>query len=116
MARFHVKVPDSLEAGAYANALAVWHTPYEFTLDFGVMLPSQPDPNGNPVIPIRVVSRVKVPPTRLADFIDALTKNLQNYEAQFGPAPKPTPGQLRIEIPDDISSLFPEEADDGEDE
>lgn len=30
--RFDSEMPDELQAGAYANLLNVWHTPYEFTL------------------------------------------------------------------------------------
>lgn len=116
MPTFNFRVPDDLEGGAYSNVLTIWHTPYEFTLDYGVMLPSMQDDQGNVVVPTRVVARVKIAPSRMADMIDAMTQNLQRYEAQFGPIPAPIPGQLRIEIPDDISSLFPEETEDGEDE
>ena len=38
---FALQVPDALEGGVYSNLVAVWHTPYEFTLDFAVMLPTQ---------------------------------------------------------------------------
>ncbi len=38
---FDVRVPGELEAGAYANFMAVWHTPHEFTLDFAVTQPAQ---------------------------------------------------------------------------
>ena len=34
---FALQVPDALEGGVYSNLVAVWHTPYEFTLDFAVM-------------------------------------------------------------------------------
>jgi hypothetical protein len=113
-ATFNFRVPDEQEAGAYSNVMTVWHTPFEFTFDFAVMLPSAQDSQGNIVVPARVVARVKVPPTAMADIIDAMTKNLQLYEAQFGPTARPIPGQLRIEIPDDISSLFPEDDENGE--
>jgi hypothetical protein len=35
------EVPDDLVAGAYSNVMGVWHTPYEFTLDFGVFQPAR---------------------------------------------------------------------------
>ena len=34
---FALQVPDALEGGVYSNLVTVWHTPYEFTLDFAVM-------------------------------------------------------------------------------
>ena len=55
-----------MEAGAYANGLAIWHTPHEFTFDFFVS--SQPpvearNAEGELVIraPHRQVARVRVP-------------------------------------------------------
>jgi hypothetical protein len=36
-----LQVPEDLEGGTYSNFLAVWHTPYEFTLDFAVLQPPQ---------------------------------------------------------------------------
>jgi hypothetical protein len=113
---FAFRVPDDQEAGAYSNILVVWHTPYEFTFDFGVMLPVQQDPSGDVTVPARVVARVKIPPSRISDILKAMTENLQRYEAQFGPVPQPSQGTLNIEIPDDISSLFPTEDENEEDE
>ena len=34
-----VFVPSEHECGTYSNYLVAWHTPFEFTLDFGVTLP-----------------------------------------------------------------------------
>lgn len=113
MATFNFRVPDNQEAGVYSNAMTVWNTPYEFTMDFGVMLPSALDEQGNLVVPTRVVARVRVPPSAMAGYIEAMTKHLRKYEADYGPVSQPIPGQLQIEIPDDISSLLP---DDGEEE
>jgi hypothetical protein len=39
-----VFVPPETEGGIYANFLATWHTPYEFTLDFAAtQRPEVPD-------------------------------------------------------------------------
>ncbi len=32
--QFAFEVPDQIAAGVYSNVVAVWHSPYEFTLDF----------------------------------------------------------------------------------
>ena len=72
---FQIQVPNDLEAGVYANFLSVWHTAYEFTLDFGVTQPPQvdaDDPDGPVRVECRVVSRVKIPVTVLCDVLRAL--------------------------------------------
>ncbi len=59
---FHFYAPPDAETGVYANMLAVWHTAYEFTLDFAATQPPQPtnpeDPESPAVVPCRIVSRV----------------------------------------------------------
>lgn len=98
MTDFQIRVPDELEAGAYANFLSVWHTGHEFTLDFCVTLPPQTeqDPEtGQAVVavPARVSARVKVPPTLAFDIIRALNDNLGKYEDKFGLIRKPGDAQ-----------------------
>jgi hypothetical protein len=87
-------VPDALEGGVYSNLVAVWHTPYEFTLDFAVMMPTQvatPAEGGEavPVIPARVVARVKIPPATVFEVMRALSHNERRYEENIGPIPRP---------------------------
>jgi hypothetical protein len=83
---FEITVPDELEGGVYANVLNVWHTPYEFTLDFGVLGPAREPPDEDePIkVPVRVTSRVRVPPTILFDILRALNQNMTTYEMTFG--------------------------------
>jgi hypothetical protein len=84
----------ALEAGSYANGLAIWHTLHEFTFDFFVS--SQPPQeartaDGEVVIraPHRLVARVRVPPTSLFDIIRTISQNLAMYEQKFGPIRTP---------------------------
>ena len=84
----------ALEAGVYANGLAIWHTPHEFTFDFFVS--SQPPveartAEGELVIraPHRQVARVRVPPTSVFDIIRTISQNLALYEQKFGPIRTP---------------------------
>ena len=91
---FALQVPDALEGGVYSNLVAVWHTPYEFTLDFAVMLPTQmvtPPDGGEPVrvTPARVVSRVKIPPATVFELMQALSQNEHHYIENIGPIPRP---------------------------
>ncbi len=83
------RVDPALEAGAYANALAIWHTPHEFTFDFLVSSePPQPaaTDEGETVIvaPHRLVARVRIPPTAVFDIIRTINQNLTMYEQSFG--------------------------------
>ena len=91
-----IEVPAELEGGTYSNVLNVWHTAYEFTLDFGVMqtvAPQNDDPEAPLHVPVRVVSRVRIPVTLLFEVLKALNTNMTNYEAAFGPITEPRPPQ-----------------------
>ena len=61
----------------------MWHTAYEFTLDFAVTEPAQPV-EGGVKVPCRVVARVKVPVTLIFEVLKALNANMTQYEATYG--------------------------------
>jgi len=93
--------PD-LQAGAYANALAIWHTAHEFTFDFLVSSePPQParTEDGEEVIraPHRLVARIRIPPTAVFDIIRTVSQNLTLYEQRFG----------QIRLPGAQAPLYP---------
>jgi Protein of unknown function (DUF3467) len=62
-ARLEVYVPPEHEGGVYANVVGVWHSAYEFTLDFCVAQPArrEEEAEDSVVIPCRVVSRCAFP-------------------------------------------------------
>ena len=102
VAEFNVRVPDSIEAGVYANLLSIWHTAYESTLDFSVSLPvEQTEEPVGIVIPARVVARVKVPPTIVFDMIRAIGETLTGYESLFGSIRRPG-NTDPLPFPDDL--------------
>ena len=86
-----IDVPPELEGGTYANVLNVWHTAYEFTLDFGVMqqVGEPEDADAALQVPVRVVSRVRIPVTLLFQVLKALNTNMTGYESTFGPIREP---------------------------
>lgn len=91
---FETHADPSLEAGSYANALAIWHTGHEFTFDFLVSsTPPQPGrgDQGEEVIraPHRLVARVRIPPTAVFDIIRTINENLTMYERRFGQIRRP---------------------------
>ena len=91
--QLQVQVPDDLQGGVYANMAAVWHTPYEFTLDFAVLQPPMADDEGNQVVPARVVARVKFPPSQIFQLLQAINGNMTAYEEQFGAITDPSAQQ-----------------------
>ena len=84
-------VPPDLEAGVYANFLGVWHSAYEFTLDFATTQPARPaeDDPERTVMPVLVSSRVKIPVTLIFDVVRALNENMTRYEDTFGEINRP---------------------------
>lgn len=91
---FELHADPSVVGGVYANALAVWHTAHEFTLDFMVNSnPPQPaqTPEGETVIsaPHQLMARVRIPPGAVFEIIRAINENMTNYERVFGPIRRP---------------------------
>jgi hypothetical protein len=87
--QIQIQVPDDLQAGVYANMALVWHTPFDFTLDFAALQPTVPDAAGEPVTPARVVARVKFPPSQIFQLLQAINANMTKYEEAFGPITAP---------------------------
>jgi hypothetical protein len=77
----------------YANIIAVWFSPYEFGLDWGLTDPVQPEDPDDPTsplrIPVSVVTRVRVPTGLLFDVLRALNDAMTRYEAIFGEIRRP---------------------------
>ena len=90
----NLQVRPDLEPGVYANLAAVWHTQFDFTLDFAVLgLPE--DVEGKSVIRAPVVARVKIPTSVIFQIAQAIATNVDNYEREFGrltPPPNEHPG------------------------
>ena len=70
-----IHIDPSEEAGRYANAATIMHSPTEFIFDFLMMLPGDRR---------RVVSRVLTSPNHAKQFSQALMENLNRYEALYG--------------------------------
>jgi Protein of unknown function (DUF3467) len=89
----NVEVPPEQEIGVYANFLSVWHSPHDFTLDFGVTLQAQLREGSTDertvVLPTRIVSRVKIPLTVAQDMLKALSIQIAKFEESAGLIQKP---------------------------
>jgi hypothetical protein len=93
-------IPPEHEAGVYANTFAVWHTAYDFTIDFAAsQLPEQSDlsdPESPYVVPCRVVSRVRIPASTVFDLIRTINERMGVYEVEWGmirPPQRPEEGE-----------------------
>jgi hypothetical protein len=86
-----LELPPDLEGGVYANVLSAWHSPHEFTLDFGVMHPLEPV-GGTDLereVAGRVVGRIRIPLALMFNFIREMNSSLTNYEQRYGEIRKP---------------------------
>jgi hypothetical protein len=87
-AQVRMEIADDKKAGVYANVAAVWHGPYEFTLDFGVAGMPEHDASGELFVPTPVVARVKVPTSVIFEIARAIADNVDRYEKTYGPIPQ----------------------------
>src|SRR5258708_5429766 len=102
---FETHADPDLQAGAYANAPAIWHTAHEVTFDF--LVSSEPPQqarteDGEDVIraPHRLLTRIRIPPTAGFDIIRPGNQNLTLYEQRFGQI-RPRGAQAPLYPPDD---------------
>jgi hypothetical protein len=88
-------VPEEQEEGTYANTVAVWHTAYDFVIDFGLfqlVQPVDPDnPEAGSVVPARVASRVRIPAGLVFDLIRTINARMEAYESEWGEIRAPEP-------------------------
>jgi len=72
--QIHIKIPEEILRGVYANQMVVRHSREEFVIDFINVCP----PEGI------VNARVIVSPGHLKRMVAALAENLARYEQRFG--------------------------------
>jgi len=74
--KVNVKIDEQVGEGIYANFFMISHSPSEFILDFGRMMPGMPS--------VKVKSRILVTPQHAKHFMQLLQKNIENFETQNG--------------------------------
>lgn len=96
---FRFYTPPEMEAGVYAETVAVWHTPYDFVIDFAsIQLAQQQDPDDAESpweVPARIVSRVRIPAGLVFDVIRTINARMEQYEAEWGEIRAPEPREQR---------------------
>jgi hypothetical protein len=100
---FRIEVPDELQTGQFADFLGVWSGPHAFTLDFAVTgQPEAAEDGGNVTVPVRVVSRIKIPHTLAPSILQALASNVTKFETAVGPIRRPGEDNDPVYPPEDL--------------
>ena len=74
--QFEVIVDEQNQAAKFANSVKIWHTPFEFYLDFGQFIPGTNK--------IKLNARIVITPQHAVSLRAAIVDNIAKYEAQFG--------------------------------
>ncbi|MGH2971531.1 MAG: DUF3467 domain-containing protein [Gaiellaceae bacterium] len=86
-------VPEEWKVGLYANQISIWHTPYEFTLDFAVSEPPEVEDPNDPASPVTirntVVARVRMPTGLIFGVLKAINAAMTAYERSWGSIKEP---------------------------
>jgi hypothetical protein len=85
-----VEIPAEIENGVYADFVSIWHTPEAFVLDFAGLRRApqrETDPETGvtkAVLPVKIVSRVRIPPSQVFELMKALEAQLSAWELETG--------------------------------
>ncbi|HVR42614.1 MAG TPA: DUF3467 domain-containing protein [Thermoanaerobaculia bacterium] len=71
-----IVLDEKVSQGEYANFANIIHSPSEFVIDFGRIMPGRPE--------ARVCSRIVMTPQHAKQFLQALSQNVTIYERKFG--------------------------------
>lgn len=74
--QLEVLVDAENQTARFANSVKIWHTPYEFYLDFGQFIPGTNK--------IKLNARIVITPQHAVSLHSALTDNIAKYEQRFG--------------------------------
>ncbi len=74
--QIRIVLDEKIAEGEYANFANIIHSPSEFILDFGRIMPGRAE--------ARVGSRVIMTPQHAKQFLQALAHNVNLYEQKFG--------------------------------
>ncbi|MDX1582148.1 MAG: DUF3467 domain-containing protein [Thermoanaerobaculia bacterium] len=74
--QLQVVIDDSVSQGKYVNFANIIHSPSEFVIDLGRIVPGKND--------VRIQERIIMTPLHAKQFLQALAKNINMYEEKFG--------------------------------
>ena len=77
-----ITLDDETAQGHYVNFANIIHSPSEFVVDLGRIVPGRPD--------VKVYSRVMMTPLHAKQLLQALAQNISLFEQKFG--------EIRVEM------------------
>ncbi|MEA2568615.1 MAG: hypothetical protein QOI24_616 [Acidobacteriota bacterium] len=75
-ATIRITLDDNVAQGEYINFANIIHSPSEFVIDLGRMVPGRTD--------VKVYSRVIMSPLHAKQLLEVLGQNIGIYESKFG--------------------------------
>jgi hypothetical protein len=72
----HITIDDNVAQGEYVNFANIIHSPSEFVIDFGRLVPGRPD--------VKIYTRVILTPLHAKQLLEALGHNLALFEQKYG--------------------------------
>ncbi|HEX7151401.1 MAG TPA: DUF3467 domain-containing protein [Thermoanaerobaculia bacterium] len=86
-----ITLDDTTAQGEYVNFANIIHSPSEFVLDLGRVVPGRPD--------VKIYSRVIMTPLHAKQLLEALGQNIAIFEQKFG--------EIRVDSAQPFSSNEP---------
>ena len=74
--QIRITLDDNVAQGDYINFANIIHSPSEFVVDLGRMVPGRPD--------VKIYSRSIMTPLHAKQLLEALRHNITLYEQKFG--------------------------------
>jgi len=71
-----ITLDDHIAQGEYVNFANIIHSPSEFVIDLGRVVPGRTD--------VKIYSRVILTPLHAKQFLEALAHNISLFEQKFG--------------------------------
>ena len=71
-----ITLDDAVAQGNYVNFANIIHSPSEFVIDLGRIVPGRPD--------VKIYSRVFTTPLHAKQLLEALAQNISLFEQKFG--------------------------------
>ena len=71
-----ITLDDNVSQGEYVNFANIIHSPSEFVIDLGRMMPGRAD--------VKIYSRVIMTPLHAKQMLEALAQNISLFEQKFG--------------------------------
>src|SRR5437764_15464664 len=71
-----ITLDDSVAQGEYVNFANIIHSPSEFVIDLGRIMPGRTD--------VKVFSRVVMTPLHAKQLLEALAQNISMFEGKYG--------------------------------